>query len=71
VIAQNSSRRFLSVQNKDAAAIIYLRFDGAAATVANGFKVDSGATVFFDAVVPTGEIRAIGSAAASAIVMEG
>lgn len=73
VLAANSARRFLMIQNKDAAGIIYVTVDGSAATTANGLKIGPDGVLILDAIVPTGQINAIGSIASNAniVVVEG
>lgn len=73
LIAANAARRFLIVQNKDAAGRIWLYFGAAAATKANGLLLEPGAGIELNDCVPTTEIRAIGDAASNpnVVVMEG
>jgi len=64
VLAANTSRKYVSIQNNDAAGIVYINF-GAAATTAH-FKIIAGATLILDNFVPNGTITAIGSIASNA-----
>lgn len=66
LIAANATRKFMLVQNKDAAGNIYLNLGGAAATVASGVKIPPGGSLLLDNTVPTGAIFAIGDIASNA-----
>lgn len=72
ILAANAARKFLMIQNKDAAGNIYIVF-GAAATVALGIKIAPGQTLTLDAKVPAGSINAIGDIAnnPNVVVVEG
>lgn len=72
ILAANAGRKFLMIQNKDAAGNIYIVF-GAAATVALGIKIAPGQTLTLDAKVPAGGINAIGDIAnnPNVVVVEG
>jgi len=67
LLAANSSRKFLSIQNNDTTGILYVNF-GAVSTAA-AFKIAAGATLILDAAVPTTTITAIGSIASNANVV--
>lgn len=71
--AANASRRYLLIQNNDAAGDVFIRVDGATATTANGLKIAAGGSLELATFVPTGAITAIGSIASNAnvIVIEG
>lgn len=69
LLAAKSNRRYLLIQNKDAAGIIYVNLAGAAATVAAGLKIDPGGSLEIDNYCPTGAISAIGSIASNANVV--
>lgn len=69
LLAANTARRYLLIQNKDAAGDIYIRLDGVAATVDNGLKIEAGGALELDNFVATGEITAIGSIASNANVI--
>lgn len=64
LLALNTSRKFVSIQNNDSSGILYINF-GAAATTAH-FKLIPGATLILDTVVSTQAINAIGSIASNA-----
>ncbi len=67
--AANAARRYLMVQNNDASGDIFVRLDGATATVANGIKLAAGQALELSNFVPTGAITAIGSLASNANVI--
>lgn len=73
LVAANASRRFLLIQNKDAAGNLFVTLDGTAATTANGIKIGSGSTLILDVFAPVGAIFAIGDVASNAniVVVEG
>lgn len=73
LLAANTVRRYLFIQNNDAAGIIYVTLDGTAATTAKGIQIAPGASYECQGYVPTGEIRAIGSIAnnANIVTVEG
>lgn len=73
LLAANAARKYLLIQNKDAAGIIYVTFDGTAATAANGVEIGPKGYHLLDVIVPTGAIMAIGSIASNAnvLVVEG
>lgn len=63
LVAANGARRFLLIQNHDAATDVYLNLAGAAATL-NGIKVPAGGgSLLLDAALCTGAINAIAAAA--------
>lgn len=61
----NTGRRYLLIQNKDAAGDIFVRLDGVPATEANGLKIESGGSLELVSFVATGEITAVGSIASN------
>lgn len=67
--AANAARRYLMIQNNDTAGDIFIRLDGASATIANGIKIAAGASYELQGFVPTGAITAIGSIASNANVI--
>lgn len=69
MIAANAARRFLMVQNNDAAGNIYVRLDGGAATVGTGVKIAPGASLILDIYAPTGAVMAIGDIANNANIV--
>jgi len=58
LVPANAARKFIMVQNKDAALDIYLGF-GVTATTTNGFLLKAGATMTLDAAVCTNAINTI------------
>lgn len=69
LLATNAARRFLLIQNKDPAGVIWLNFAGAAATQANGVRIGPGDSLSLEAWVPTGAIFAIGDIASNANIV--
>lgn len=67
--AANAARRYLLIQNNDAAGDVYVEVDGAAATVAAGVKIPPGGSYELAGFVPNGAINAIGSIASNANVI--
>lgn len=65
LVAAKANRRYLLIQNNDATGDIYVRFDGAAATLATGVKIKAGGAYEAQGYVPTGAITAIGSIASN------
>lgn len=73
LLAANPARRYLLIQNNDAAGVVFINFSGAA-TAANGLKIAPGGNYTADAsFCPVNAISAIGSIASNAnvIVVEG
>ena len=68
ILAENSSRNYLLVQN-NGAGIVYLNFSGTA-TTSNGIKLESG-QAYEPEEVPSNAISAISDATASVILIEG
>lgn len=73
ILAANTARRFLMIQNTDPAAIVYVNIAGAAASAATGVKLAPGDSMTLDVYAPSAAIFAIASAVMSAplIVVEG
>ncbi len=73
LLPANTSRRYLLIQNKDNAGLIYVTLNGAAATVANGLRLGPGESLELAGFCATGVISAIGSIAnnPNVIVVEG
>lgn len=72
LVAANTARKFMIIQNKDAGGTIWLNFGAGAATQANGFML--GPLETYEAeIIPTTAIQAIGDAASNAniVVIEG
>lgn len=59
ILAANASRRYLLIQNNDAAAILRVTVDGNAATVAQGFRIGAGDSLELSTFAPTGAINCI------------
>lgn len=72
LVAANTARQYLLIQNNDAAGSIFVRF-GAASTLTTGVKIAPGGYFEWFGVVPTGAVHAIGSIASNAnvVVVEG
>ena len=73
LVAANSARRYLLIQNKDASRDIYVNLTGVAATTANGIKIPAGGSLELANYCPTAAVFAIGSIASNAniVVVEG
>lgn len=73
LVAANTNRRFLLVQNKSQTGTLYLNLAGAAATVGNGVLIGPGDSIELDAYCPTGAVFAIGDIASNpdVVVVEG
>jgi hypothetical protein len=72
VMAFGTNRRYLLIQNKDAAATVYLTFNNTAATVANGVRLEPGESIEFQGYVPSLPVNAIASAVTNdVIILEG
>jgi len=68
ILAANSAREYLLIQNNDAAGIIYVSF-GVAATALNGVKVSPGGSYELPGTISTQAIFAIGSIASNANIV--
>jgi len=74
LLAAKVGRRYLLIQNKDAAGVVYISFGAGAATTSNGLKIAAGGSFVADAnFCPENEIQAIGDIAnnANVVVIEG
>lgn len=69
LLAANSARRYLLIQNNDISGDIYVTLDGTVATTAKGIRIPAGASYECQGYVPTGELRAIGSIASNSNVV--
>lgn len=67
--AASPSRRYLLIQNNDAAGVIYVNLSGAAATTVNSIKMNPGDSLELQGFVPSSAITAIGSIASNANVL--
>jgi hypothetical protein len=68
LLAANSTRKYLLIQNKDATGNIFINF-GAVATVANGLRIAAGGSYELNCNVLTGVINAIGDIASNANIV--
>jgi hypothetical protein len=64
--AANAARKYLRIENQDAALTLFLKCDGTAATASNASHRLLPGEVFEPLVAPTGEVRGIMSAATGA-----
>jgi hypothetical protein len=69
MLAAKANRRYLLVQNKDTAGIIYVTLEGTAATVVNGIRIGPGESLEIAGFCPLGAINAIGSIASNANIV--
>lgn len=69
LLAGNTLRRYVLIQNNDASGDVYVTLDGTAATTAKGIKIAAGGSLELANYVPTGAINAIGSIASNANVV--
>lgn len=69
LVAANAARRYLLVQNNDAAGIVYVNLQGATATAVNGVKLNPGDSLELQGYVPDNGITAIGSIASNTNVV--
>lgn len=65
LIVQNGWRRYLLIQNKDTSGVIYLTFNGVAATQSNGISIGPGESIEFSNYCPINAVNAIGSIASN------
>lgn len=73
LIAANTARKYLLVQNKDTSGSIYVNFGGGAATEGNGILIGPGGAYELNANMSTQGIQAIGTIPSNAniLVVEG
>lgn len=73
LLAANAARKFLYIENNDAAGDIFVTIDGGAATLVKGKKIPPGGYWMFDTWSPSAAVYAIGSIASNAnvVVIEG
>lgn len=69
MLAAKTTRKYLLIQNNDAAGDIYVRVDGGVATIGTGVKIPPGGSWELSSVLPTGAVTAIGSIASNANVV--
>ena len=69
LLAANTARRYLLIQNNDLSGDIFVTLDGTAATTAKGVKIAPGGFYELHGYQPTGQIFAIGSIASNANVV--
>lgn len=68
LLAENSNRQYLLIQNKDATGNIYVNF-GATATIANGLQIEPLGSFELNSNILTAAIYAIGDIASNANVV--
>jgi hypothetical protein len=73
LVAANSARTYLLIQNKDASGNIFVNFGSAAATVANGIKIGPGGNFEMSQNQSTQDLQCIGDMASNTniLVVEG
>ncbi|MQY50832.1 hypothetical protein [Rhodocyclus gracilis] len=73
ILAAKPGRRYLMVQNNDAAGVVYLFFGAGPATAANGVKIAPGGSYVAEGWCPANAVQAIGSIASNAnvVIVEG
>lgn len=73
LLAANSFRRYLLIQNKDSTGSVYLIFGAGPATTANGVRIAPGGSYELTGFAPTNAVQAIGDIASNAniITIEG
>lgn len=69
LVAANANRRYLLIQNNDAAGDIFVRLDGVTATTATGVKIEAGGSYALETLVPNGAVTVIGSIASNANIV--
>lgn len=69
LLAAKADRDYLLIQNTHATATIYVRLDGASATVANGIKIGPGGSLELSNTVPVSAIFAISDTAATTVIL--
>lgn len=68
LLASNTARQYLMIQNKDLSGSIFIAF-GVAATTANGITIGPGSAYELDAIISTQAVFAIGSSASNANIL--
>lgn len=73
MMAENSARRYLLIQNRHASSTIVVKFGAGAVSMTTGVKIAPGGTYEITGYVPTNEVRAIcdGGGNGSVTVVEG
>lgn len=73
LVAANTSRQYLLIQNKDASANVFINFGAGAATTTNGVRIPPGGSYETPNVTTTQAIQAIGDTASNpnVVVVEG
>lgn len=73
LVAANSARTYLLIQNKDTSGTIYINFGAGAATTANGIMIGPGGVYEMSDVQSTQALQAIGTIASNTnvLVVEG
>jgi hypothetical protein len=69
ILAARAARRYLLIQNNDAAGIVYINLTGATAAAASGIKIEPGGSYEVQGFCPNAAITAIGSIASNANVI--
>lgn len=69
LLAANSARRYLMIQNNDASGDIFVRLDGGTVSGGTGVKIAPGGSYELQGYVPTGAITAVGSIAINANIV--
>lgn len=67
LIAANENRKYLLIQNNDAAAVLRVKLDGSAATATAGFKIAAGGSLELNTFAPTGAINCMMETATAAV----
>jgi hypothetical protein len=73
ILAAKPARRYLLIQNKDAAGNVFVRLDSSSATAGTGVKIAPGGSYEVTGFCPSGAVSAIGDIASNAnvVVVEG
>lgn len=66
ILASDTGRRYLLIQNNDAAAVLRVTIDGNAATASQGFRIGAGDSLELSTYAPTGAINCIMETATAA-----
>lgn len=70
LLPADAARRYLAVQNNDAAGNVWVRTDGGIPAVNIGYRVRPGETLVIDRLAPTGAIRAWGDIASNTVTVD-